>query len=143
MPQPSEREPEQPDWNDLVARYSQAWERYSQQPTPANFRLLQTGEEILVRELSRPGKFDLGHVVTTSGALTAMEDAGNIPPEFLIRHKHGDWGVLDEFDKEQNELARVHGGRLLSAYDTRLAERIWVITDADRSSTTLLLPDEY
>ncbi len=52
-------------------------------------------------------------------------------------------GELDEFDREQNELALQHGSRLLSAYATRLDEKLWVITEADRSATTLLLPSEY
>ena len=68
---------------------------------------------------------------------------GHIPPEFLLRHKHGDWGDLDPEDKHVNEEALRHGQRLLSAYHTRRSDKLWVITEWDRSVTTLLLPEEY
>ena len=60
----------------------------------------------------------------------------------LERHRRGDWGDLDESDRAANDRALVHGGRVLSAY---LAEgiRLWCITEADRSTTTLLLPEDY
>lgn len=127
----------------MLDRYAQAWERYSHHPSLDNLRVLQTGEQFLIRELFKPGKFPLGQLGATPGAIQAMTDAGHIPPEFLLRHQHGDWGDLDEFDREQNELALMHGSRLLSAYATRLSEKLWVITEADRSATTLLLPEEY
>ena len=66
-----------------------------------------------------------------------------IPPEFLLPYKHGDWGELDPEDRCQNEWALLHGGRLLSAYRTRAEARLWVITEWDRSASTLLLPEEY
>ena len=65
--------------------------------------------------------------------------AAEEPVAFLLRHRRGDWGELDPFDRKQNELALRHGGRLLSAYRTRLG----AITEAYRSATTLLLPQEY
>jgi len=70
------------------------------------------------------------------------EAAAEAPAAFLLRHRHGDWGELDTFDREENDLALRCGGRLLSAYRTRLGEQLWVITEADRSATTLLLPEE-
>jgi hypothetical protein len=93
--------------------------------------------------LEQPGKFPLGLVVATPGALTAMAEAQHHPAEFLLRHKHGDWGELDPEDVQVNEDALRHDQRLLSAYRTRLDEQLWVITEWDRSVTTLLLPDEY
>ncbi len=93
--------------------------------------------------LQQPGKFPLGQVVATPGALSAMEQAHHIPPEFLVLHKHGHWGQLDPEDVQANEDAVIHGSRLLSAYTTRRDEKLWVITEWDRSATTLLLPDEY
>ncbi len=144
MPHPSEREPQPPGWQVLLDRYAQAWERYRQHPNLASYRLVQTGAELLTRELlTKPGKFPLGQLVGTPGAMQAMEDAGHIPPEFLLRHHHGDWGELDEEDNQANEHALVDGTRLFSAYATRLRERLWVITEADRSVTTLLLPEDY
>ena len=62
---------------------------------------------------------------------------------FLDRHARGDWGEVDAEDKQANQDALVHGERLLSAYRTSLDVRIWVITEADRSVTTILLPEEY
>ncbi len=64
---------------------------YQQEPTPHSWAVLHAGEEMLYRELLKPGKFELGQIVGTPGALAAMERAGHIPPEFLLRHKHGDW----------------------------------------------------
>lgn len=143
MPNEREREPQQPDWQVLLARYVQAWQRYSRAPTRHNLNVLQVGEQLLTRALHTPGKFPLGQVVATPGAITAMADAGHIPPEFLLRHQHGDWGDVADEDRNENERSLVHGWRLLSVYSTRLHERFWIITEADRSSTTLLLPDEY
>lgn len=88
-------------------------------------------------------RFPLGQIVATPGALVALEQAGQTPPEFLVRHVTGDWGQLDEHDRLENERALVQGTRLFSAYETALSVRIWVITEWDRSVTTLLLPSEY
>lgn len=88
-------------------------------------------------------KFPLGRVVATPGALRALEEANQNPFEFLARHQAGDWGELCEEDKRENEFSVRNGFRILSAYRTRKNTKIWVITEADRSATTLLLPDEY
>ena len=87
--------------------------------------------------------FPLGQVVATPGALAALEDADQEPVEFLQRHITGDWGQLDEHDRNENELALKQGLRLLSAYQTNKGVRLWVITEWDRSVTTILLPQEY
>ncbi len=88
-------------------------------------------------------RFHLGHVVATPGALMALEESGEQPSDFLRRHATGDWGDLSEEDREENELSLVHGFRLLSAYTLGTKVKLWVITEADRSVTTLLLPEEY
>lgn len=88
-------------------------------------------------------KVELGSVFLTPGALDALREAGQSPWEFLRRHQAGDWGELCEEDKEENELSLREGFRLLSAYTTRKGVKLWVITEADRSATTLLLPEEY
>lgn len=87
--------------------------------------------------------FPLGRVVATPGALQALEDAGQEPEEFLNRHDRGDWGEVPEADQQENVFSLQHGFRILSAYTTRAGDRIWVLTEADRSVTTMLLPDEY
>lgn len=87
--------------------------------------------------------FPLGQVLATPGALESIEMAGQTPLEFIARHHVGDWGDLDDEDKQENELSLEQGYRLLSAYQTRLHVKIWVITEADRSATTVLLPSEY
>ena len=87
--------------------------------------------------------FPLGQVVATPGALAAIEKSGQQPGEFLARHVSGDWGEVPPEDIKENELSFQHGFRLLSAYHTNAGEKLWVITEADRSSTTVLLPDEY
>ena len=88
-------------------------------------------------------KFFLGRTVATPGALRALEQANQSPFEFIERHQTGDWGELCEEDKKENAFSVQNGFRILSAYRTRNDVKIWVITEADRSVTTLLLPHEY
>ncbi len=88
-------------------------------------------------------KFQLGQLVATPGALRALEEAGQSPAFFLDRHLAGDWGEVDAEDKRANDEALITGERLLSAYRTLKGARIWIITEADRSSTCCLLPEEY
>lgn len=88
-------------------------------------------------------KFETGRIVSTPGALQAMEDAGENPAFFLARHVAGDWGELDADDVKENEFSLSHGLRLLSAYTMRTGVKIWIITEADRNATTFLLPEEY
>ena len=87
--------------------------------------------------------FSLGQLVATPGALSALERAGQSPGVFIDRHLNGDWGEVCGDDWALNDLALDDGDRLLSAYRTSLGERIWVISESDRSATTILLPDEY
>ena len=87
--------------------------------------------------------FDLGQLVATPGALAALEKTGQNPMEFLSRHATGDWGDLPREDKDENQLSLEKGFRLLSSYRTSAGDKIWVITEADRAHTTLLLPEEY
>jgi len=69
--------------------------------------------------------------------------SGESPATFLLPHVVGDWGDLDEHDRAENEISVRECLRLLSAYHLRDGTKIWIITEADRSSTTVLLPDEY
>jgi len=88
-------------------------------------------------------KFPLGQIVATPAALEALADAGQTPDFFLDKHVQGDWGEVPPEDKRANEEALVNGERLLSAYRTLKGVRIWIITEADRSSTCVLKPEEY
>jgi hypothetical protein len=87
--------------------------------------------------------FPLGQVVATPGALEAIQDAGQEPVEFLQRHIAGDWGEVPPEDAQENELSVGQGFRILSAYSLSTGVKIWIISEADRSVTTLLLPQEY
>ena len=87
--------------------------------------------------------FPLGQIVATPGALAALGRANQSPAVFLSRHAEGDWGELDPTDIAENAFSIAHGFRLLSSYETEAGERLWIITEADRSATTLLLPEEY
>lgn len=87
--------------------------------------------------------FALGQVVGTPGALEALEQAGQQPVEFLARHVVGDWGELDDEDKAENQFSLDHNLRVMSAYTLENGTEIWLITEADRSVTTFLLPSEY
>jgi hypothetical protein len=84
----------------------------------------------------------LGRVVATPGALKLLSEIGAHPFDYLARHAIGDWGELCAFDRRQNETALRDGYRILSSYDVP-AGRVWIITEADRSVTTILLPEEY
>ena len=88
-------------------------------------------------------RFALGQTVITPGAEEAVQLAGQTAIEFLRRHMSGDWGELSDDDIKENELSLEQGFRLLSRYETTNGERLWIITEADRSSTTILLPSEY
>ena len=87
--------------------------------------------------------FPLGQLVSTPGALNALKNAKQSPAEFISRHVAGDWGEVDQDDWQANVQALRDGSRLLSAYRTKLGEKLWIITEADRSSTCILLPSEY
>ena len=92
---------------------------------------------------SRQRPFALGRLVVTPGALEVLAHARQSPSEFLSRHQGGDWGECCEEDARENELSVKQGFRILSVYLTRKVEKLWIITEADRSKTTLLLPSEY
>ena len=88
-------------------------------------------------------RFALGQTYITPGAEEALLIAGQTEIEFLRRHMSKDWGELSDEDVRENEFSLKEGFRLLSAYRTAKGEKLWIITEADRSSTTILLPDEY
>ena len=88
-------------------------------------------------------RFTLGQTFITPGAEEALQIAGQTGIEFLRRHMSNDWGDLSDEDVRENELSLKEGFRLLSAYRTAKGQKLWIITEADRSATTLLLPDEY
>ena len=126
-----------------MAPYDRARETWERDPGPHTVAVLEIGLQILVQELLRPGKFELGQMVMTPGADLAMRTSRQVPPEFLLRHKNGDWSELSEEDVRENEWSLANGARLFSAYKTRTEEKLWVITEWDHSVTTLLLPEEY
>ena len=85
--------------------------------------------------------FPLGRVLVTPGAQEVV--SGDELAVMLSRHAKGDWGEVPEDDKQENEQSLLNGWRLLSAYTADNGEKIWLITEADRSATTILLPSEY
>ncbi len=87
--------------------------------------------------------FPLGKIFLTIGAQEALEESNQTPNEFLAKHQSGNWGLVCEDDKQENELSVNEGFRILSSYKTSKDVKLWLITEADRSSTTLLLPEEY
>ncbi|NLS93922.1 MAG: hypothetical protein GXX96_17305 [Planctomycetaceae bacterium] len=88
-------------------------------------------------------KFALGRLLVTGSALKALEESGQSPIDFICRHVRGDYGEICREDKRLNEQALINEGRILSSYKTLKGAKIWIITEADRSATTLLLPSEY
>src|SRR5215211_5427372 len=89
-----------------------------------------------------PARFRPGRLLATPAALEALAATGLSPARLLARHLAGDWGDLGAADARANDDALASGGRLFSAYATA-AGRVWVITEWDRSATTVLLPEEY
>ena len=88
------------------------------------------------------GPLPLGRVVATPGTLNVLSEAGEDPTHYLTRHSSGDWGELGDDDRKENERSLRHGWRVLSSYPVG-NRRVWIITAADRSVTTILLPEEY
>lgn len=88
-------------------------------------------------------KFPLGQVLLTQGAKEALKESNQDAFDFLQLHQTGNWGIVGKEDAIENELSLKNGFRLLSAYKTSKNEKLWIITEADRSSTTILLPNEY
>lgn len=95
-------------------------------------------------------RFELGVVVATPGALDAFREAeesiGGSPLlmfPYLNRHASGDWGEVDAHDRRANDRALRDRTRLLSAYALPSGRKVWILTEADRSATTILLPEEY
>ncbi len=93
-------------------------------------------------EAKRP-RFPPGQIVATPAALLAFERTSENMAAYLNRHSHGDWGDVDEQDRAENEYSLQHGLRLLSAYRLMDGTRVWIITESDRSVTTVLLPSDY
>ena len=103
-----------------------------------------------IADRPRSPLFQLGQVVATPGALQTLEEFGVEPITLLVRHQGGDWGDLDATDQHENNMALISGSRIFSAYQlarkdgtASITEKVWCITEADRSSTCLLLPSEY
>jgi hypothetical protein len=88
-----------------------------------------------MQQISKQPAFELGQIVATPGALAALKKAGQQPGEFLTRHVHREWGDLSDEDRKENEYSLEHGFRLLSAYRTHAGDKLWIITESDRSVT--------
>lgn len=88
-------------------------------------------------------RLPLGHLLATPAAVAALALAGVSIFRLLNRHARGDWGDLSDEDRQQNDQAAVTGQRVLSSYRLETGQRIWVITEWDRSATTVLLPEDY
>ena len=122
---------------------------------------MSTRAHLRVRETAGPGKgaragrssrngslqplmlFRLGRLCVTNGAIGALTSAAADPIKYVARHLAGDWGDVDSVDAAANDRALQLGERIISAYALPSGEKIWVITEADRSATTILLPSEY
>ena len=98
---------------------------------------------LLCSEAGASVRFWLGQVVATPAALSAMYKAKQGVDELLARHQSGDWGEVGNEDWDENELSLREGYRLFTVYRLVSGERVWIITEADRSATTMLLPEDY
>jgi hypothetical protein len=118
------------------------------------FQQTITGELSMASALLSPRKslnpptpdfplFKLGDIAATPAAIDLLRSLALNPLFYLSKHAFGDWGQIDDHDREANREALKNGSRLLSSYQLNRNDRLWIITEADRSSTTLLLPQEY
>ena len=105
--------------------------------------VVQVKTEIEEKPEGKPVLFSLGQTLMTPGTIAAFERTGERPLSFLGLHQRGIWGQLSKDDREENRLSLEKGWRLMSAYFLKDGTRIWVITEADRASTTIHLPSEY
>lgn len=88
--------------------------------------------------------FPLGRIMATPRALSLLASTATSPAELLDRHVAGDWGEIPPEDVRENERSLKYGFRIVNSYSVGVSgERVWIITEADRSSTCLLLPTEY
>jgi hypothetical protein len=113
------------------------------QPPFASVLAAEFGEAIMFMFLVGEAKFPMGQIVATLGALSALAESGQLPAEFIERHAQGDWGELCAEDCEPNKRALKNGARLFSRYMTKKDDPLYVITESDRSVTTILVPEEY
>jgi hypothetical protein len=120
--------------------------------TNAHLRVRETagsGDDARAGRSSRNGSmqplmlFRLGRLCATNGAIRTLTRAAADPIEYVARHLAGDWGDLEPEDCAANDRALRLGERIISAYRLGNDEKIWIITEADRSATTILLPAEY
>ena len=95
----------------------------------------------IVDILGRVPKFPLGKLVATTNATDQIP--GHEITDGLLRHIDCDWGDVDPEKRVRNNVALMEGSRLLSVYQTEDGEKFWIITEADRSATTILLPEDY
>jgi hypothetical protein len=86
-------------------------------------------------------KFQMGQLLATPGAMSAL--VAHDIAWAIVRHLNGDWGILDEHDRKTNDEALKSGGRIFSVYLAQDGTKFWIITECDRSATTVLLPEEY
>ena len=97
--------------------------------------------EVTALSNKKQAKFPVGQIVSTANALSKLTHADIMTA--LSRHVKGDWGEVDEEDRQENELSLQKGFRLLSVYRSSDGTKFWIITESDRSVTTVLLPEDY
>jgi hypothetical protein len=86
-------------------------------------------------------KFQLGRLLATPNALAQLTQTDITTA--LARHVQGDWGEVDTHDRQENEFSLKEGFRLFSVYRSKQDVKFWIITEADRSLTTVLMPADY
>lgn len=109
-------------------------------------KILEDIKKLVGAIVVRAPKFKMGRLVVTAGVDAEMKrDQGfsDFVGQCVQRHATGDWGDMDPEDKKQNEWALKHAERLMSGYEQKPFPKIWIITERDRSVTTVLFPEEY
>lgn len=123
-----------------LPRWSLDWARLLNVPLTVRWGWQRVLRGSTLTSLTEP-KFSLGQLVATRNAANCLSTSD--VSEALRRHASGDWGDLTDDDRAENELSLIEGFRLLSSYVSSTGVKFWIITEADRSSTTVLLPEDY
>ncbi len=98
-------------------------------------------DEYAMQDVNHIALFPLGKIVMTGAFMQQSQPSKLL--DALLRHAHGDWGDVCDEDRRSNEEALVRQFRLFSVYGASDTSKFWIITEADRSYTTILLPEEY
>ena len=131
-------------WRRCLEDYRRAFAAYHANPASLATTAFLDRAIVRLEEASRaPGLFELGLVALSHGAVAELSRTKHLAEEFLIRHKHGDWGNVTEDEARNNRYAVIRDDQITSRYETRSGSGLWVMTYGNRAATHLYTPEEH